>query len=66
MIEVSFTEVALFCWAVLATGYAFKWHQQFKNASHLVVLMVEHPEVRDQIAKAKDEFMKEHGHAKHP
>jgi len=66
MIEVSFTEVALFCWAVLATGYAFKWHNQYQGAKHLVMMMINNPEVRDQIAAAKDQFMKEQGYAKHP
>jgi hypothetical protein len=59
MIEVSFTEVALFCWAVLATGCALKWHQSAQHAIKLVMLMVERPEVRDQIAEAKERFIKE-------
>lgn len=62
MIEFTFTEVALFCWAVLATGFALKWQQQFKATSRLIVLMVDHPEVRDQIVAAKEAFMKEHGY----
>lgn len=62
MIEITFTEVALFCWAVLATGYALKWHQNSQHVSKLLSLMIDHPEVRDQIAAAKEQFMKEHGH----
>jgi len=61
MIEVTFTEIALFCWAVLATGYAFKYHQQFKGASRLVVMMVEHAEVREKLVEAKNQFLREQG-----
>jgi len=52
MIEFSVTEIALFCWAVLATAYALKYKQEVKGSEFLARIMLERKEVRDRIVEA--------------
>lgn len=52
MVEFSLTEIALFCWAVLATGYALKYKQESRAADVFIRVMIERKEVRDQIVQA--------------
>jgi hypothetical protein len=52
MIEFSVTEIALFCWAVLATAYALKWKSKADGSEFLVRVMLERKEVRDRIVEA--------------
>lgn len=49
MIEVSITEIALFCWAVIATGYAFKYKQQEISAKFFIKALLEDKDLRDNI-----------------
>lgn len=70
MIEFSITELALFAWAVLATGYALKYRDDsgmhrrmmvLDNGMHrrMMVLFLENKEARDRILEEHAKFMKE-------
>jgi hypothetical protein len=59
MIEVTFIEVVLFAWAVLATAATFKYKDEAREMKRVLVLFVENKEARDQMLKAHEEFMKE-------
>ena len=56
MIEFSFGEIALFCWAVLATGYALKCKAQTESADLFIRVLLERKEVRDKIVAEYEEF----------
>jgi len=57
MIEFSLIEIALFCWAVLATGYAFKYKARAEGSDFLVRVILERKEVRDKlVADYEKEF----------
>ena len=51
MIEVSITEVFLFCWAVLATAYALKYKQQEQGAKLLIRALMEDDKMRDALVR---------------
>jgi hypothetical protein len=59
MIEVSITEIALFCWAILATGYAFKYKQGRQHADMFIRELLENKELRDHIVEDFAQFRKE-------
>jgi hypothetical protein len=52
MVEFSFIEIALFCWAVLATGYALKWKARADDADFFTRMLIERKEVRDKVVAA--------------
>jgi hypothetical protein len=56
MIEFSLTEIALFCWAVLATGYALKYKSEAEGANFFARMLIERKDVRDQVVAEYDEF----------
>ena len=56
MIEFSLTEIALFCWAVLATAYALKYKQELRGANFFARMLIERKDVRDQVVAEYDEF----------
>jgi len=59
MVEFSLTEIALFCWAVIATGYALRYRQELRGANFFTRMLIERKEVRDQVVEA---YEKEFGH----
>lgn len=59
MIEVTFTEMVLFAWAVLATAAAIKYKDEARTIKRMLVTFVENKEARDQLLKAHEQFMKE-------
>jgi hypothetical protein len=59
MIEVSVTEIALFCWAVLATAFAFKYKQQEYGAKMFIKALLEDDKMRDAFVADFKEHMKE-------
>lgn len=59
MIEFSITELALFAWAVLATGYALKYRDDNGMHRRMLVLFLENKEARDRILEEYAKFMKE-------
>lgn len=52
MIEFSLTEIVLFCWAVLATGYALKCKARAEGADFFARVLIENKSVRDQVVRA--------------
>jgi hypothetical protein len=58
MIEVTFIEVVLFAWAVLATAAAIKYKDEARAIKRMLVLFVENKEAREQLLKAHEEFVK--------
>ena len=56
MIEFSIGEIALFCWAALATGYALKWKTEAEGAHFFARMLIERKEVRDKIVAEYEEF----------
>ena len=59
MIEFSVTEIALFCWGVLATAYALKSKARADGSDFLVRVILERKEVRDKLVA---DYEKEFGH----
>lgn len=59
MIEVSIIEVALFCWAVLATASALKYKQQERGAKIFIKALLEDDKMRDAVVADFKEHMKE-------
>ena len=58
MIEFSLTEIGLFCWAILATGYALRYRSQAEGSQFLVRAILERKEVRDRLVA---DYAKEFG-----
>lgn len=56
MIEVTITEVALFVWAVLATGAWLKCREENKAATFFIRAFLEDEEVRDEIVADYKKF----------
>ena len=59
MIEITFIEMVLFTWAVLATAAALKYKDDLRSIKRMMVAFVENKGVREQVLKAHEEFMKE-------
>ena len=59
MIEVSVTEIALFCWAVLATAYALKYKQQEQGAKMFIRALMEDDKMRNALVADFKEHMEE-------
>ena len=60
MIEFSLIEIALFCWAVLATGYAFKYKARAESANYFARMLIENKGVRDQVIEAYEKEFGQH------
>ena len=56
MIEFSIAEIALFCWAVVATGYAFKYKHDAYMAELVLRKVIEDKDVRDHLVTKYEEF----------
>tara|TARA_R110000868_G_scaffold127441_2_gene335060 strand:+ start:2463 stop:2648 length:186 start_codon:yes stop_codon:yes gene_type:complete len=59
MIEVSLIEIALFCWAVIATAYALKYRQQEQGAKMFIRALMEDDKMRNALVKEFKEHMEE-------
>ena len=59
MIEVSITEIVLFCWAVLATASALKYKQQERGAKMFIQAMMEDDKMRDALVADFKNHMEE-------
>jgi len=59
MIEVSVTEIVLFCWAAIATGYALNYRQQERGAKRFIQAMMEDDQMRDALVADFKAHMKE-------
>lgn len=49
MIEVSITEIVLFAWAIIATGYACKFKQDSQMGRRLVQALLEDEGMRNRL-----------------
>ena len=49
MIEVSITEIALFAWAIIATGYAFRFKQDSQMGRRFIEALLGDEELRDRL-----------------
>jgi len=54
MIEVSITEIVLFAWAIIATGYALKFKQDSQMGRRFVQALLEDEELRKLITEYKE------------
>ena len=61
MIEFSLAEIVLFCWAVLATGYALKWKARAEGADTFVRVILERKDLRDRLVAEFEEFQVKRG-----
>lgn len=59
MIEVSITEIALFAWAIIATGYALKYKSEARGTDVFIKVLLENKEVRDDVVAKFEQFRKE-------
>ena len=56
MIEFSIAEIVLFIWAVLATGYAFKYKHEAHMANFVLRKVIEDKKVRDHLVTEFEKF----------
>jgi hypothetical protein len=49
MIEVSITEIVLFAWAIIATGYAFRFKHDSQMGRRFVQALLEDEDMRDRL-----------------
>jgi hypothetical protein len=59
MIEFSLTEIVLFCWAVIATGYAFKCKQHAHMSDFVLRKVIEDKRIRDELVNQYEKAMSE-------
>lgn len=48
-LNITFTELALFCWAIIATGAAFKFSDEARTAKRMLSIFIEDESVRNQV-----------------
>ena len=55
-LNITFTELALLCWSVLASAAAFKYMDEARHLKRLLIIIFEDEDARAQMLKAHDEF----------
>lgn len=55
-LNITFTELALFCWAVIATAGAIKFSDEARTAKRMLSIFIEDESVRNQVLHAHAEF----------
>mgnify|MGYP006885902656 CR=1 FL=1 len=58
MIEVSITEIVLFAWAIIATGYALKYKQVKHQSDVFIHTLLENKELRDELVADYEQFQR--------
>jgi len=58
MIEFSIIEIVLFCWAVLATAYVFKYKEETQRLAFVLKVLLVDDEKRDQVVQDFKRFQK--------
>lgn len=58
-LSITFTELVLFAWAILATAAALKYKENDRMARVVILHILENDEARDKLIAAHEEFMKE-------
>lgn len=61
--EITITEMALFVWAAIATGAAFKYREDELKARLFLKLLIEDEKARNQMVHTYEEFKKKVGAA---
>ena len=59
MIEFTFAELFLFCWAILATGAAFYFRDKDRSHGMFVKVLIDNKEAREDFFQKMDEHIKE-------
>jgi hypothetical protein len=59
--EITITEIMLFTWAIIATGFAFKFHEDESRARFFLKLLIEDEKARTQMVSAYEDFKKKAG-----
>jgi hypothetical protein len=59
MVEFSLVEIALLCWAVIATAYAFKCREQSEGAKLFIRALLERKDLRDKLVADFERFQAE-------
>ena len=57
MLEISFTEMVLFAWAVLATAAWWQSRDDAKVSHKMLMLFIENKQAREQMLAAHEKFM---------
>lgn len=59
MIEITAMEAFLFCWAVLATAFALKIHDDLKTARQFAGMLIDNPnmaiEIKTEVKKYQEQ-----------
>lgn len=56
MIEVSVTEIFLFAWAVIATGFALKYIAETRQAMYIMQRILSDKKIRDEAVESWRKF----------
>lgn len=59
--EITTTELMLFAWAIIATGFAFKYREDESKARFFLKLLIEDEKARNQMVNTYEEFKKKVG-----
>ena len=57
-LNITLTELMLFCWAMLATGAAIKFKDEAVAAKKVLIIFLLDEDARNQMVQAHDEFRK--------
>ena len=55
-LNITFTELALFCWAIIATGAALRFSDEARTAKRMLSIFIEDESVRNQVLHTHAEF----------
>lgn len=59
--EITYTEFVLLAWAIIATGFAFKYREDESQARFFLKLLIEDKEARAKMVDAYENFKKREG-----
>lgn len=57
--EITLTEMVLFAWAIIATGFWLEARQETRVLKHILRIFIENQDVRDNMVDAFEKFKKE-------
>lgn len=61
--EITLTEIMLFTWAAIATGFALKYRDDEEKARFFLKLLIEDEKARGKMVQAYEDFKKKVGEA---
>lgn len=61
--EISITEIVLFTWAALATGFALKYRDDEHKTRFFLKVLIEDEKAREKMVQAFEDFKKRTGAA---